>query len=393
MTRPIIVQKYGGSSVATVEKLHRVAEQVVAQYNSGTSVVVVVSAMGDTTDELLRRAALVNAEPPQRELDMLVTAGERVSMALLSMAIHKLGVSAISFTGSQSGIITDNKHQDARILEVRPYRLENALAEQKVVIVAGFQGMSLDKEITTLGRGGTDTTAVALAAALGAEACEIYSDVDGVYSADPRLCPQAKLLKEIDYQSMQEMARGGARVLNAQAVEFAKRADIKIIARKAGDNSGRQTIVKHQAGPAENVKAIVGHRGITVLRSSSGLANTPPRVALEACGAEILSIERKRNAWTLVLSRGNIPGLAMSGIDNAVSGDEISVWHGAMVTLVGDELSNNTKVLNILDDGDFSYDLRQNCVRIFVDEARCDEWVTRLHFELITPAESAPQSS
>jgi aspartate kinase len=190
----VLVQKYGGSSVADVEKIGKVADRVIAAKRAGNDVCVVVSAMGKTTDELLALAKRVAADAPRRELDMLVSTGERVTMALLSIAIHARGADAISFTGSQSGIITSDRHFDARIIEVRPHRIEDELARGRVVIVAGYQRMSYRREITTLGRGGSDTTAVALAAALGAEHCEIYSDVDGVYSADPRVVPEAKHL-------------------------------------------------------------------------------------------------------------------------------------------------------------------------------------------------------
>ncbi|HZI16448.1 MAG TPA: aspartate kinase, partial [Myxococcus sp.] len=192
---PIVVQKYGGSSVAGVEKLRKVARRVKDKRDAGYQVVVVVSAMGDTTDELLALAKQVSPDPPRRELDMLLTCGERISMALLSMALQEMEVPAISFTGSQSGIITNDAHAQARIVEVRPFRIHDELARGKVVIVAGYQGVSYKKEVTTLGRGGSDTTAVALAAALDAEACEIYSDVDGVFSADPRVVPDARKLE------------------------------------------------------------------------------------------------------------------------------------------------------------------------------------------------------
>ncbi len=227
----IIVQKFGGSSVADVERIRKVAARVAARRAEGHRLVVVVSAMGDTTDELLSLAKRMSANPPRRELDMLLTCGERISMALLSMALHELGVPAISFTGSQSGIITDDTHAQARIVEVRPVRIREELGKEKVVIVAGYQGVSRNREVTTLGRGGSDTTAVALAAALGAEACEIYSDVDGVFSADPRVVPEARKLERLDYGTAQELAAAGARVLNAQAVEFARNAGIVIDAR------------------------------------------------------------------------------------------------------------------------------------------------------------------
>jgi len=244
----IVVQKYGGSSVADPEKIQSVARHVAATRDSGLQVVVVVSAMGKTTENLLSLARALTSEPPRRELDMLVSTGERVTMALLSMALTNLGVDAVSFTGSQSGIITNDRHFDAEIVEVRPQRIWDELGRGRVVIVAGYQGMSLGREITTLGRGGSDTTAVALTAALGAEHCEIYSDVDGIYSADPRAVADARHLPAIDYETMQEMAESGAKVLNARAVDWAKRHRIVIHARKTADFSergvGRETRVE-----------------------------------------------------------------------------------------------------------------------------------------------------
>jgi aspartate kinase len=231
MTASIVVQKYGGSSVADVGKIQRVAARVVETARSGRRVCVVVSAMGDTTDELLELAKKITPAPPRRELDMLVSCGERIAMALLSMAIAELGQEAISFTGSQSGILTNDRHSGARIIEVRPVRIQDELERGRIVIVAGFQGVSYKREITTLGRGGSDTTAVALAAALGAEYCELCSDVDGVYSADPRVVDAPRLLAALSYDEAQELAEHGARVLNPQAVEFARKAGIAIYAR------------------------------------------------------------------------------------------------------------------------------------------------------------------
>ena len=244
----IVVQKFGGSSVADAEKLRKVAGRVKARRDEGWQLVVVVSAMGDTTDELLGLAKQISADPPRRELDMLLTCGERISMALLSMALHEQGVSAISFTGSQSGIITDTTHAQARIIEVKPARIEEELARGKVVIVAGYQGVSKQREVTTLGRGGSDTTAVALAAALGAD-CEIYSDVDGVYSADPRVVPSAKKLEALSFEEMQELASAGAKVLNAQAVEFAREKGIVIHA-KSTHVAGTGTSIQAGSGPS-----------------------------------------------------------------------------------------------------------------------------------------------
>jgi aspartate kinase len=219
----LIVQKYGGTSLADASKIRRVAERVVATRKAGNDVVAVVSAMGHHTDELVELAQRVSPDPPPRELDMLLTAGERISMSLLAMAIADLGTTAKSFTGSQAGIITDTLHGKARILDVRAGRITDALAAGHAVIVAGFQGVSTEHDVTTLGRGGSDTTAVALAAALGAARCEISTDVDGVYTADPRIVPEARKLHAVSYEEMLEMAACGARVLVLRSVEYARR--------------------------------------------------------------------------------------------------------------------------------------------------------------------------
>ena len=230
----VVVQKYGGSSVADATGIKRVAQRIVATRKAGHDVVVVVSAMGDTTDELIDLAEQVSPLPSPRELDMLLTAGERISMALLAMAIANLGHQARSYTGSQAGVITDSSHGKARIIDITPGRIRSALDEGAIVIVAGFQGVSQDtKEITTLGRGGTDTTAVALAAALDAEVCEIYTDVDGVFTADPRIVPTARRLPSISYEEMLEMAACGAKVLPRRCVEYARRYDIPVHVRSS----------------------------------------------------------------------------------------------------------------------------------------------------------------
>ena len=291
---PIIVQKYGGSSVGDVARIRQVAHRVGEKRSAGYQLVVVVSAMGDTTDELLSLAKQVSKDPPRRELDMLLSCGERVSMALLSMALQDLGIPAISFTGSQSGIITNEAHSQARIVEVRPWRIQDALAEGRVVIVAGYQGVSLKREVTTLGRGGSDTTAVALAAALGAEACEIYSDVDGVFSADPRVVPEAQKLASLSYDEMQELAHAGARVLNAQAVQFAKEKGIVILARSAhAVGTGSRIEGADEAGPAR-VKAIAGDSELAVLSVNAATPLGPLLEFLEARGvrARFSSLQR-----------------------------------------------------------------------------------------------------
>ena len=230
----LIVQKYGGSSVADAEGMKRVANRIVAAKRDGNQVVVVVSAMGDTTDELIDLAKQITPIPSGRELDMLLTAGERISMALLAMAITNLGHEARSFTGSQAGVITTSAHGRARIIDVTPGRIQEALAEGAIAIVAGFQGISQDtKDVTTLGRGGSDTTAVALAAALEADVCEIYTDVDGVFSADPRVVPAARKLKTVTYEEMLELAASGAKVLHLRCVEYARRYDLPIHVRSS----------------------------------------------------------------------------------------------------------------------------------------------------------------
>jgi aspartate kinase len=230
----LIVQKYGGSSVADAAAIKRVAQRIVAAKKDGHDVVVAVSAMGDTTDELMDLAGQVSPMPSGRELDMLLTAGERISMALLAMAIGDLGFEARSFTGSQAGVITDSVHGKARIIDVTPGRIQQALEEGSIAIVAGFQGVSQDsKDITTLGRGGTDTTAVALAAALDADTCEIYTDVDGVFTADPRIVPTARRIPRITYEEMLEMAACGAKILHLRCVEYARRYGLPIHVRSS----------------------------------------------------------------------------------------------------------------------------------------------------------------
>ncbi len=219
----LVVQKYGGTSVGSPERICGVADRIVRTRRSGHDLVVVVSAMGDSTDDLVDLARRVSSEDHPREMDMLLTAGERISMALVSMAVNDRGQQAVSFTGSQSGIVTDTSHTRAKILEIRADRIREELAKGRIVIVAGFQGVSKEREVTTLGRGGSDTTAVALAAALQATACEIYTDVDGVYTADPRVVPEARKLADLSYDEMLEMASLGAKVLHNRSVELARR--------------------------------------------------------------------------------------------------------------------------------------------------------------------------
>ena len=307
----IIVQKYGGSSVADVNKLQYVAERVVATQRQGHQVCVVVSAMGDTTDELLTLAKQVSPNPDRRELDMLLSAGERIAMALLSMAIRELGADAISFTGSQSGIITNDRHVDARIIEVRPFRVQDELARGRIVVVAGYQGVSYRREVTTLGRGGSDTTAVAMAAALDAEYCEICSDVDGVYSADPRVVPQAARIATLSYEETQEMAEAGARVLNAQAVEFAKEKGIAIYARATRgslpgpDPSSDGTVVrKTPPRMPGTVVGVASERDIIILEGAAPTASVLELLAERGVAGKQLHTFHDRIA--VAISRENL---------------------------------------------------------------------------------------
>jgi aspartate kinase len=350
---PIIVQKYGGSSVADIERLARVADKVVAARRAGNDVVVTVSAMGKSTDNLLTLAKQASvfegrpADPPRREIDMLVSTGERVSMALLAIAIYARGEEAISFTGSQSGIITNDRHFDARIIEIRPHRIEDELSRGKIVIVAGYQGMSYKREITTLGRGGSDTTAVALAAALSAERCEIYSDVDGVYSADPRVVPDARHLPDLDATTLQEMAECGAKVLNAQAVEWARRAKIAIYARSTADRweegSGpRQTIVSPERA-SSRARAVVGEQSLVLGRIAGDGLSALERLVRGAADREIplKDVTFGRDGGTFVVPLLNVPdwGSARAALVEA-GGPELSLTEGlSAVSVVGDGLS------------------------------------------------------
>lgn len=233
----LIVQKYGGSSLESAERIRAVAERIVATKKAGNDVVVVCSAMGDTTDELLDLAAQVNPVPPAREMDMLLTAGERISNSLVAMAIESLGAEAHSFTGSQAGVLTTERHGNARIVDVTPGRIQDALDEGKICLVAGFQGVNKDtRDVTTLGRGGSDTTAVALAAALKADVCEIYSDVDGVYTADPRIVPDAQKLDKLSFEEMLELAASGSKILVLRSVEYARAFNVPMRVRSSYSN-------------------------------------------------------------------------------------------------------------------------------------------------------------
>jgi aspartate kinase len=400
----IVVQKYGGSSVADVGQVQKVADKVAAAKAGGRDVVVVVSAMGDTTDDLLALAKQVTESPSRRELDMLLSAGERISMALLSMALNARNVPAVSFTGSQSGIVTNDAHTSARIVEVRPYRVQDELARGKVVIVAGYQGVSYKREVTTLGRGGSDTTAVALAAALDAD-CEIYSDVEGVYTADPRVVPQARRLSELSYEEMQELAESGAKVLNAQAVEFAKDRGIAIYARAT--RGGEETVIRKLAPRAPGrvvgvaseeglVQVTTAAEGVPLLdsllkrleeRQVSGkqmlLQDWPGR---GGCGSFVLSLE---NLHDFPVLREEV---------RAAFGERVHVREGmGAVSAIGAginaDFKNLRRALGILArTGVPVYGLSTSSFRISVlmEEARVPESVRALHEELVTEGEPLP---
>lgn len=271
----LIVMKFGGSSVGTTERMGRVAQRIVDKKLQGDRVVVVVSAMGDTTDDLIDKSKEINGNPPAREMDMLLTTGEQISTALLSMAIHQLGHEAVSMTGWQAGIRTDGTFGKARITDIAPERLIRALDQGKIVIVAGFQGMTEDGEITTLGRGGSDTTAVALAAAIRADVCEIYTDVDGVYSTDPRIVKNARKLEAISYDEMLELANLGAAVLHPRAVEYAKHYKVNLVVRSSfTQNEG--TSVKEEASMEQGivVRGIAYDKNVARI-SIIGVADVP----------------------------------------------------------------------------------------------------------------------
>ncbi|MFA4843041.1 MAG: aspartate kinase [Candidatus Omnitrophota bacterium] len=279
MHKGLIVQKFGGSSVANVERIQNVAKRVTQYRKKGYDLVVVVSALGDTTDELVELANKINADPPEREMDMLLSTGEQISVALLAMAIHKLGYEAISFTGAQVGIITDTSHTQARIIKINADRIKEALKKGQIVIVAGFQGVTLGQEITTLGRGGSDLTAVALAKELNADICEIYTDVEGVFSADPRLEPKARKIAAVTYDEMLEMASLGAQVMQARSIEVAKKFNVPIHVRSSfSKKSG--TVIAKEANKMEDVAV----RGVTsnINQAKITICNVPDRPGIAA---------------------------------------------------------------------------------------------------------------
>ncbi len=347
MSQPtgIVVQKYGGSSVADVEKIRLVAARVARTKAAGKKVVVVVSAMGKTTNALIDKAKQVSPSPSRRELDMLLTCGERESMALLAMAVSELGLDCISFTGSQAGIMTNDRHSGARILEVRPFRIEDELDRGKVVIVAGFQGVSYKREVTTLGRGGSDTTAVALAAALRADYCEICSDVDGVYTADPRVVGAAELLEAISHDEMLELAAQGAKVLHDASVEFARASGIALYARATAKDGGG-TRIDWSPNRERQVAAVTGQSALVRLRASGGAVVENALQILEAASIPLTHLDLEGKELRAWFTTADVPdwGAVKLRLEN-VLGAAMELGEEGAVTMVGHGIGGNPGII------------------------------------------------
>jgi len=351
---PVLVHKYGGTSVGTVERIQAVAERVLAASRAGNHMVVVVSAMGETTDHLMDLAGRITQNPDQRELDMLLTAGERIAMALLALALRERGAKAISFTGSQSGILTDTRHGRARITEIRPHRVREALNRGHIVIIAGFQGVSREREVTTLGRGGSDTTAVALAASFGAP-CVIFTDVAGVFSADPRLAPAARRLPRLGYDAMGALAHLGAQVLHARCVDLAAKFSVPLEVRSSfGDEEG--TVIVDPAtleGPA--VRAVALERAVAQVELSGedcapgAAASALASLSALGTGVELLALdaepERVRLSWAVKESEAAALEAAWQAAEKPAGRWRLRVAGGlALVSLVGSDLAGDADV-------------------------------------------------
>jgi aspartate kinase len=357
-----IVQKYGGSSVADLGRLHKIAQVIADLKGRDIDIAVVVSAMGKTTDELVAMSREISPNPPRREMDMLLSTGERITMAMLCMALHEQGLDAVSLTGSQAGIITNDRHNDAQVIEIRPFRVQDEMAKGKVVIIGGFQGVSYKRDITTLGRGGSDTTAVALAAALNAERCEIYSDVDGVYSADPSVVSDALHLPEVSFPVMQEMSTAGAKVLHASAVQFAKEKNIAIYAR-AAFSKGRETIIRRLSpGSVVGVQAVVSEKQVERVRLHGTGIHARFKKAVDYLESEQVPIKEvnvadmpangKRSSASFIVSTNNIYGweriksVLLKKLEQTIDFDTDL----AALSLIGEGLNrNNLTLLETID--------------------------------------------
>jgi aspartate kinase len=365
-----IVQKYGGSSVADIDKIKLIADKIAKTKKEGYDIAVVVSAIGKTTNQLIEMARAISPNPQKREIDMLLSTGERTTMALLCIALNELGIEAVSLTGSQAGIVTNDVHNDAKVIEVRPYRVQDEMEKGKVVVVGGFQGVSYRRDITTLGRGGSDTTAVALAAALGAERCEIYSDVPGVYTADPSIISKAEHLPEISYQQMQEMSLAGAKVMNAAAVQFAKEANIAIYARSTFE-PGKETIIrKLSTGMPKGVKSVVSEMEIVRIRLTGIGAESDFKEILSFFSKSQIPIkelgysinEGEKINISFIVSFSNIYG--WKRIKEELSGlfpETIQIEENlSTISLIGEGLTSDVDILN-----ETISDLEKNQIRIF----------------------------
>ena len=380
----IVVQKYGGSSVADAEKIKLVAKRIARTKASGKKVVVVVSAMGKTTNQLIEKAKSISPSPSRRELDMLLTCGEREAMALMSMACSEEGLEAISFTGSQAGILTNDRHSGARIVEVRPFRIEDELDRGKVVIVAGFQGVSYKREITTLGRGGSDTTAVALAGALRADYCEICSDVDGVYTADPRVVDAAQLLTAISHDEMLELAAQGAKVLHDAAVDFARKSGIALYAR-ATNKDGGGTRIDFSPDRERQVAAVTGQNQLIRIKVSGGAAVEHCLQILSAASIPLTHLDlegRELRAWFTI---ADVPdwGEVRTKLDN-VLGQALELGEEGAVTMVGHGIGGNPGIINKARATAFGAGVPLNAVS--VSPLRVTLWCDRPHVDTLVRA-------
>jgi aspartate kinase len=389
----IVVQKYGGSSVADVDKLRLVAQRIARTKQAGKKVVVVVSAMGKTTNSLIEKAKAISTSPSRRELDMLLTCGEREAMSLLTMACAEEGIEAISFTGSQAGILTNDRHSGARIVEVRPFRVEDELDRGKVVIVAGFQGVSYKREITTLGRGGSDTTAVALAGALRADYCEICSDVEGVFSADPRVVDAAQLLHSISHDEMLELAAQGAKVLHDASVEFARKSGIALYAR-ATTKDGGGTRIDFTPERERVVAAVTGQQSLIRVRVSGGASVEHCLQIIEAASIPLTHLDLEGKELRCWFTIADVPdwGEVRKRLDN-VLGDQIEFGEEGAVTMVGHGIGGNPGIINKARASAVAAGVPLNAVSVsplrvtlWCDRPHVDTLVRALHKTFIDPA-------
>jgi len=388
----LIVQKYGGSSLANPDSIKRIANRIVKEHKSGDQIVVVVSAMGDTTDHLVQMAHQVSDAPPEREMDMLLSVGERISIALLAMAIEGLGIKAISFTGSQVGIITDERHTEARILEIRCHRILDELDKGKVVIVAGFQGVSVTKEITTLGRGGSDTTAIALAVALKADRCEFMKDVDGIYVAEPKVIANARLNAQISYDSMIEMANMGSGVLKAESVEMAKKYKMKV-AVGSSDSGKVGTIITDYSLDSTSIDGIVSQKGLMYIAAST---KNPLQTStlLEKMAERRIKIQaflHNGEISELVIQNKFLP--VLKNIFEIAAGNDTlefkTLENQAIVAIVGSGLNFNSRIAEKIFRTIRQLEIETKMLQVtklriswLMPEDKADETVRRLHQEL-----------